>query len=75
MTPKEKAKELVSKFDGDLITAGWGETAFIDSKQCALIAVDEIIKALNDDIYIQGETDIDSHIEHWQEVKQEIENG
>ena len=65
MTPKEKAQELAMKFDK------YGETD--NAKQCALIAVDEIIKALNDDIYIQGETDIDSHIEYWQEVKQEIQ--
>jgi hypothetical protein len=60
MTPKEKARELVSKFDGDLISAGWGETAFIDSKQCALIAVEELIKEL-------------FYNKYWIEVKQEIE--
>ena len=73
MIPKAKAEELFNKY--------W--TFFVHSdamgihsltKQCALIAVDEIIKALNDDIYIQGETDIDSHIEYWKEVKQEIDN-
>jgi len=68
MTAEEKAIELVSKFDGDLITDGWGETAFIDSKKCALIAVDEFIEYLR---WTQ-----DYHLaNYWREVKQEIENG
>ena len=56
MTPKEKAKELVDKF---IQTNG---NAFF-AKQCALIAVDEIIN--------YSEEWDDS--EYWQEVKQEIE--
>ena len=64
MTPKAKADELIDKFY---------YTDKIQAKQCALKSVNEILKALNDDIYIQGETDIDSHIDYWQEVKQEIE--
>ena len=60
MTPQEKAKELVDKFY-------WRETffnvSFIDSKQCALIAVDEIIK-----------NSFPGTIEcYWQQVKQEIQ--
>jgi hypothetical protein len=70
MTPKEKTIELVNRFTD----VEDGEMYIGKAKQCALIAVDEIIKALNDDIYIQGETDIDSHIEYWKEVKQEIDN-
>jgi hypothetical protein len=83
MSPKEKARELM---DIMINTEHCGIKHFpnnnycdctemnrFQSKQCALIAVDEIIKALNDDIYIQGETDIDSHIEYWDEVKNEIE--
>lgn len=74
--PKEKAKELVYKY---LQFVDCGDNRYTNkiqvenAKQCALIAVDEIIFALNDDIYIQGETDIDSHRDYWQEVKQEIE--
>ena len=56
MTPKEKALELVHKY----------YIYSLKGKECALIAVDEIInsalfKWLDDEIY-------------WQEVKQEIEN-
>lgn len=39
MTPKEKAKELVSKYWDSLPI--WAEKD--DAKQCALIAVDEIL--------------------------------
>jgi DNA polymerase elongation subunit (family B) len=69
MTPKEKGIELVKKFRIYAFTSDYDYFA----ENCALIAVDEIIKALNDDIYIQGETDIDSHIKYWDEVKNEIE--
>ena len=66
MTPKEKAKELVDKFkqySWMSYTEGFEETSIKESaKQCALIAVDEIMKVLNGyDFY------------YWQEVKQEIE--
>ena len=70
MTPKEKAKELVEKYRNVSIS-------FIDSiegacdmyinnedaKECALIAVDEILKL---DIYKSDQW-------YWEEVKEEIE--
>lgn len=60
MTPKEKAIELVDKY---IQTNG---NSFF-AKQCALIAVDEII---NND----GFTKFDDYLtKYWQEVKQEIE--
>ncbi len=58
MTPKEKAEELVDKFD----TAMEFYTPARFAKQCALIAVDEI---LDKDGY---------NNEYYQEVKQEIIN-
>jgi hypothetical protein len=70
MTPKEKAQELVSKFkelpqEGTLMFY----LAFEISKQCALIAVDEILSTLYDYHY-----DSESGAyEYWQEVKTEIE--
>ena len=42
MTPKEKAEELVDKFD----TAMEFYTPARFAKQCALIAVDEILKVV-----------------------------
>jgi hypothetical protein len=61
MTPKEKAEELVTKmlkelFDLDL------------AKQCALIAVDEILNLASFYNDTQGE------VTYWTEVKQEIKN-
>ena len=68
MTPQEKAKELVDKFYFDL--PQWVNTE--DAKICALIAVDEILKILEDDenIYVLGDS---SYINFWNNVKQEIE--
>ena len=67
MTPIEKANELYSKYD-DLLNKDFGNPIVFDNqlKQCALIAVDELI--------------YETHFEvpnirqrWWQEVKQEIE--
>lgn len=72
MTAKEKAKELVNKFDNLLPSEGTttGQTPI----NCALIAVDEIIKALED--YGQNTMELqnmDREFAWWQKVKQEIE--
>ena len=74
MTPKEKAKELVDKYDFD-------HNEFDYSKEYALIAVDEIMKAPHQNSYIElipeeAETTDwfwDKFDEYWNEVKQEIE--
>jgi len=72
MTPKEKALELVDKYIPLSLRLysdyEWVEE--IDSaKQCALIAVDELIEfAYNYTDYNEKSTK-----EYWQEVKQEIE--
>ena len=58
MTPKEKAEDLVAKFNNPDRT---NYPYVHNAQQCALIAVDEI---LNKDGY-------NNH--YWQEVKQEIE--
>ena len=72
MTPKEKAQELVGKFKYNTRafneTNGWEDTIF-NAKQCALIAVDEILEM---DLPILEE-DADKFYDYWQEVKQEIE--
>ena len=67
MTPKEKALELFDKFNNPDTT----HYPYVhNAQQCALIAVDEIIKA---NPYEINKTDMDSTIDYWQEVKQEIE--
>jgi len=71
MTPKEKAIEIFDKFrvkvhdrDG---TSAMNE---FEAKQCALMAVDEIIKAVNDpdDTFLSKDG-----VDYWNEVKEEIE--
>ena len=71
MTPKEKAEELVNKYSIYVVMwAGGIEVTGENVKQCALIAVDEIL-SLN--IFDYYESDWSCRIEYWQEVKQEIE--
>ena len=71
MTPKEKAEDLVDKFYQTTPNEAWINEplgiseeykAWKQAKQCALIAVNEILEA--DDCY--GRL-------YWEEVKQEIE--
>jgi hypothetical protein len=61
MTPKEKAIELIDKYDSTL--------TYLESKskakQCALIAVEEILSA---NLFNTDEN------EYWLQVKTEIEN-
>jgi hypothetical protein len=94
MTPKEKAEELVEKYRDVSIS-------FVDSiegtcdmrmnnedaKECALIAVDEMMKEIrNYDVFLHHEsakdfmklnsiieTNLLSYLNYLQEVKQEIE--
>ncbi len=69
MTPKEKAEELVDKYVS--LTDGWvyGIKGWEHKKQCALIAVDEMIKQQQ----IQFDEMVWSCVGYWKEVQQEIE--
>ena len=71
MTAKEKAKELYNKFNPHCLTKSfYGDDVEIQStKQCALIAVDEIINLKL--LWFQKDT---KELDYYQEVKQEI-NG
>ena len=79
MTPKEKTIQLVERFRH--FDEYYYDEFFKDTdlaKQCALIAVDEIIEATN--MYQYGINNAIEHIPakivshpYWQEVKQEIE--
>ena len=60
MTAKEKAKELIENYEFVYIQ---NYSSMREVKQCALIAVDEILKVLH--------TNIENR--YWQQVKQEIE--
>lgn len=63
MTPKEKSEELYTKYGDNL-------HVHILAKQCALIAVEEIIKYLTSSLDVQVSLDA---VNFWQQVKQEIE--
>jgi len=78
MTPKEKAKELYNKFYNTSSHPHHVESRKNNAKQCALIVVDEILKASPTNPlksgYIELYSDmVDECIEYWQEVKTEIE--
>lgn len=68
MTPKEKAGEIISKFNKQGVLIPW--TAYLQrysvAKQCALITVDEIISNQYD--YTPKAFD-----DYWKEVRNEIE--
>lgn len=69
MTPKEKAEKLVGIY-WDNVTADT-DGSWERAKQCALIAVDEI---LNSNPHSNPfNTEVYSTMQYWQEVKQEIE--
>ena len=64
MTPKEKAIELVDKFNKPDTT----HYPYVhNAQQCALIAVEEILKAVNnpDETYLMKHS-----VNYWTEVKQ-----
>jgi len=67
MTSKEKAKELINKYfkQSDLL---YEDLTWIQAKECALIAVDEIINNL-----VYSPTDYGASITFWKQVKKEIE--
>ena len=62
MTPKEKAEELIAKF----MPHSSGNSNNNEAKQCALIAVDEIMKEL----FVAA---LDSGYNYYRKVKQQIE--
>jgi hypothetical protein len=63
MTPKEKSKELFNKYYQKCADSSYPEYM---AKDCALIAVDEILKEVNQNF-------TSDRYAYWQEVKEEIE--
>ena len=70
--PKEKAKELINKFDFTYIKYANSPNV---RKQCVLIAVDEIIDALIHPPKLNEYRQVVNIkvLQYWKEVKQEIE--
>ena len=70
MKAKEKAKELVQRFIAHAYHNNNELQCKDHSKQCALMAVDEIINQCWD----YREIDLEASYNYWEEVKQEIIN-
>lgn len=80
MTPKDKAKELVGKMENtphcgiehfpSKHYCDCSEISFFQAKQCALIAVDEMISA---DWFIPTYKDKTQWETYWSDVRNEIE--
>ena len=71
MKAKEKADELIRKYyrDSDLLVE---DLSWIQAKECALIAVDEIIK-YQDSLIGMLDTNDGTNPMFWENVKQEID--
>lgn len=67
LTPKEKAKEIFAKMYFVEHPMGKYPMCFDTVKQCALIAVDEIISIKL--LWFQKDTE---HLDFWKEVKEEL---
>ena len=67
MTPQEKAEELIDKFIHPVRWKMGQEDVRERAKQCALIAVDEMLDNVRF-MYVEY-----VYVKYWQEVKQEIE--
>lgn len=67
MTPKEKAEELIRKYYSFGINKEGQTLSWYECKQCAIIAIDEILSFIEDDRFVFSWKD------YYLEVKQEIE--
>lgn len=73
MTPKEKADELFDKMMYHIMYNCQPTLSEMVAKQCALIAVDQIILEQCKSSELKDARYQDERIHYWQEVKQEIE--
>jgi hypothetical protein len=69
--PKEKAAELVSKYNSWYLENLVDGLRIAQAKQCALIAIEELI--INVNMCIPYHND-ETYINYWQQVKAEIES-
>ena len=70
---KEKAKKLVNKYFYLFSVELENTIDNYEAKQCALIAVDEILEQLDEILNITAGNYIYKILDYWQEVKKEIE--
>ncbi len=78
MIPKEKASELLERFHQAMYSTHDPAATTVEychrARQCALIAVDEIVEFMNmDDDYNKDCHMANTHwVPYWQQVKEEI---
>jgi hypothetical protein len=77
MTPKEKADQLVSRYRKEILKGKYRIDGFVIeelAEECALIAVDEIIKNGGTKYIIEYKPNsYTNEVWYWEEVKEEIE--
>jgi hypothetical protein len=69
---KEKAEELIRKYYTWGINKEGQTLSWLEAKQCALIAIDEILNLMIKEF--KWDVKHNGNIEYWEEVKTEIEN-
>jgi hypothetical protein len=77
MTPKAKADELIEKYYQMLKDTLEVNSAFYYCKQCALIAVDEILSSgvlLDENTMVKPFCTYEQTTQYYQQVRTEIEN-
>jgi hypothetical protein len=72
MSPKEKAQQLFDLMFEEIDNKGMYDDLY-RAKQCALIAVDEIIPIVNSYENALPASQQSNYLEYWYEVKKEIE--
>jgi hypothetical protein len=72
MTPKEKAEELVRKYYTFGLNNPSQSFSWYECKQCALIAVDEVLDELLEIVTVTSSKYISKHINYYQEIKHEL---
>jgi hypothetical protein len=69
MAPKEKAQQLFDLMFEEIYNKGMYDDLY-RAKQCALIAVDEVVYNIEPSVSMDV---ISARIKYWEQVKQEIE--
>jgi hypothetical protein len=75
MTPKQKAKELVEKYEKYIFNRFTTDEDWVKCVECALIAVDEIIEIepYKRRFILFEKARFNDQTQYWKEVKEEIE--
>ena len=73
LSPKEKANELIEKYTFYTLV-DFSDENYNRTVDCALIAVEEIINELKNEVWFSNceDNNIDKRFNYWQEVKEEL---